>query len=74
MSRAAAQAMRDLADCFEEEGIANMEHPLSPLMGMMAAAHRKAADRIEARAAELEAKVAPQLGDVQFHPKGKPGR
>jgi hypothetical protein len=56
MSRAAAAAMRDLADCLDEEAEGD-NFPVGTgyqIMKGLARAHRAAADRIEARAAKSE--------------------
>jgi ubiquinone biosynthesis protein UbiJ len=51
MSLAAAQAMRDLADCLQEEADALPPGMAFAAVAAQARAHRKCADRIEARCA-----------------------
>lgn len=51
MSLAAAQAMRDLADCLKEEADALPVGNAFAVLSAMERAHRKCADRIEARCA-----------------------
>lgn len=50
MSLAAAQAMRDLAECLDEEAEALPAGMAFATLAAMARAHRKCADRIEERA------------------------
>lgn len=50
MSMAAAAAMRDLADCMDEEAEGLPAGMAFATMKAMARAHRKCADQIEARA------------------------
>lgn len=52
MSLAAAAAMRDLADCMDEEAEDLPAGMAFATMKAMARAHRKCADRIEARATQ----------------------
>jgi hypothetical protein len=54
MSLAAAQAMRDLADCLKEEAEALPPGMAFATLSAMERAHRKCADRIEARAKPVE--------------------
>jgi hypothetical protein len=58
VSRLAALAMRDLADCLDEEAERLPPHlfkaGVRELMSAMARAHRVAADRIEARVEKPE--------------------
>lgn len=48
MSRNAARAMRDLADCMDEEAAEMPPGMAFSTLSAMARAHRKAAERIEA--------------------------
>ncbi len=71
MSRAAAQAMRDLAECLDQEAEAMPAGTGFQIMGALARAHRAAADRIEARSDAGERKVPEEYRAGQAGSKGR---
>ena len=73
MSLAAAQAMDDLADCLDEEAEDLPAGTAYATLAAMARAHRKAAERIRARASQVNGKV-PMPPDVAATAKEGAGR
>ena len=73
MSLAAANAMRLLAGCFQEEAEAQGKREPRELMEAMARAHERCADKLEAQAKAQEDRL--RMGDgPRFDPKARPPR
>jgi hypothetical protein len=70
MSRNAARAMRDLAECLEEEAADMPTGMAYATIAALARAHRKAADRIEAWSGDVGQGNGPVTVPEEYRGKG----